>query len=86
MFWAPVVTVTLIPYLMCTVFQFPPQCENQATANAERRLEEAARKHEEDLLEAFEKRKLQDQVSLFVTKHSILIQYLCHFIHLEVQG
>ena len=42
----------------------------QATANAERRLEEAARKHEEDLLEADKKRKLQDQVSFNVTKHS----------------
>ena len=34
----------------------------QATANAERRLQEAARKHEEDLLEVEAKRKLQDQV------------------------
>lgn len=47
----------------------------QATANAERRLEEAARKHEEDLLEADKKRKLHDQVSFNVTKHSIFILY-----------
>ena len=37
----------------------------QATAKAERRLQEAARKHEEELLEAQEKRKLQDQVSFY---------------------
>lgn len=57
----------------------------QATANAERRLEEAARKHEEDLLEADKKRKLHDQVSFNVTKHSIFILYLCYFIHINIR-
>jgi hypothetical protein len=50
----------------------------QATAKAERRLQEAARKHEEDLLEAQEKRKLQDQVSLYLLVEQKGIIYDTH--------
>ena len=47
----------------------------QATANAERRLKEAARKHEEDLLEAQERRKLQDRVSFYLLEEQKCIIY-----------